>query len=556
MGTLADIVIKNATYVDVLSGEIRQGDIAIADGTIIGIGEFEGKANIDASGLTVIPGLIDAHIHLESSMVAPAEFAKAVLPHGTTAVATDPHEIANVMGFDGIEYLLEATENLPVDVFFELPSCIPATPHEENGCDFDYNEAVYFYDNPRFVGLGEMMNYPGVIAREEDILKRIEAARTRGLAVDGHAPGLSGAALKAYVAAGIRSDHECTTAEEAQEKIDAGMSIMIREGTAAHNLDALLPILTAENADAIMFCSDDKHPSDLLHKGHIDTLCRRAIAAGVDPVLAVKAATINAARYFKLEKRGAIALGYKADLVILDSLENFNVRIVIKNGKIAFDDQGLRPFDAPTVKEEIRKAAHRTFDLPSLTPRSFSLEGETAVLGVVPGELATKRCGYASKIDPENDILKIAVVERHRNTGHIGVGFICGYGLKGGAIATSIAHDAHNLIIVGTNEEDMALAGNFIAENEGGIAVVRNGKALASVSLPIAGLMSEEPLETVNEKLERAKAAAFSLGVSKKIDPFMTLSFMSLTVIPELRITTKGMFDVATQQFCPVRKEN
>ena len=552
MSAHANLVIKNASYVDVEAGEIRQGDIAIADGVILSIGNFNGGADaeIDAAGCVVIPGLIDAHIHLESSMVAPAEFARAVLPHGTCAVATDPHEIANVMGFAGIEYMLQATESLPIDVFFELSSCVPATPYEENGCDFDYDAAQRFYNNPRFVGLGEMMNYPAVVASDEEILKRIEAARSRDLAVDGHAPGLSGEALAAYVAAGVQSDHECTTPQEAQEKIDAGMSIMIREGTAAHNLDALLPIIKPENASKVMFCCDDKHPNDLLFKGHIDTICRRAIAAGADPMLVVRAATLNAARYFKLGKRGDIKPGYKADLVILDSLAGFNVLAVVKNGEVAFDGELRISVAAPAIDDALRTAAHNTFHLAKLTPEDFATGGDTAVLGVVPGELITKNCGRASGVCVDSGILKIAVVERHRNTGHIGVGFIHGYGLKTGAVATSIAHDAHNLIVVGASEQDIALAANAVAESRGGIAVVANDEVKVQVELPMAGLMSDRSLEETNQALEQAKAAAFALGVNEGIDPFMTLSFMSLTVIPELRITTQGMFDAVEQRFC------
>lgn len=543
--------IKDSSYLDTATGEVRRGDIAIEDGAIVGIGEYEGETELDAAGRIAIPGLIDAHIHLESAMVSPAEFARAVVRHGTTAVACDPHEIANVMGERGIEYMLAAAEGLPIDVFFELPSCVPATPYEENGCDFGYAHAQRFYDDPRFVGLGEMMNYPAVVVGNAEVMARIDAARRRGLAVDGHAPGLSGAALSAYVAAGVGSDHECTTADEAREKIAAGMSIMIREGTAARNLDALLPLIAPENASRIMFCCDDKHPNDLLSGGHIDAICRRAIAAGADPALVVRAATLNAARYFKLERRGAIAPGYKADMAILDNLRDFNVLACVKDGRIVCDRGSMADFKAPEIPQPLRDAAHDTFRLAApLTPRDFAVEGSAAVLGVVPGELITRDCGRASSVDAAHDILKIAVVERHRGTGHIGVGFISGFGLSHGAVATSIAHDAHNLIIVGANDEDMACAGNLVAESKGGIAVVDAGRALASVELAVAGLMSDDPLEEVNRQLEHAKAAAFELGVNRGIDPFMTLSFMSLTVIPELRITTRGMFDVRTQSFC------
>ena len=538
----ADLVLKNAKYLNVFSNEFLCGDIAVANGLIAGVGKYDGKTEIDVSGKLVLPGFIDAHIHLESSMVTPAEFAKAVVAHGTTTVITDPHEITNVMGIDGVEYMIQASQNLPIDVHFMMPSCVPATEIDESGAELDCKDIDLYLDNKKVLGLAEMMNYVGVINGDKNVLSKIVTSQAHHKKIDGHAPELSGNDLNAYIAAGVYSDHECSTFENALEKLRKGQFIMIREGTAAHNLKALMPLLTQQYYSRCMFATDDKHPSDLLYGGHIDYIVKQALKNGADPIVALKTATHHAARYFLLNNKGAIASGYLADIVVVDNLEDFNVETVFKRGKLVFDGE-VKDFSAPTVDEKLAEKCFDTFHLDSVTPSSFKVDGKLGLIGLVGGELLTRNLGTADKIDVENDILKIACIERHKGTNHIGVGYVKGYSLKSGAVATSVAHDSHNIITVGCNDDDIAVAVNAIKDSKGGIAVVENGKIKALLELPIAGLMSDDPLTTVNEKLENAKLSAYELGADKSIDPFMTLSFLSLPVIPSLRITTKGVFD-------------
>ena len=538
----ADLVLKNAKYLNVFSNEFLCGDIAVANGLIAGVGKYDGKTEIDVSGKLVLPGFIDAHIHLESSMVTPAEFAKAVVAHGTTTVITDPHEITNVMGIDGVEYMIQASQNLPIDVHFMMPSCVPATEIDESGAELDCKDIDLYLDNKKVLGLAEMMNYVGVINGDKNVLSKIVTSQAHHKKIDGHAPELSGNDLNAYIAAGVYSDHECSTFENALEKLRKGQFIMIREGTAAHNLKALMPLLTQQYYSRCMFATDDKHPSDLLYGGHIDYIVKQALKNGADPIVALKTATHHAARYFLLNNKGAIASGYLADIVVVDNLEDFNVETVFKCGKLVFDGE-VKDFSAPTVDEKLAEKCFDTFHLDSVTPSSFKVDGKLGLIGLVGGELLTHNLGTADKIDVENDILKIACIERHKGTNHIGVGYVKGYSLKSGAVATSVAHDSHNIITVGCNDDDIAVAVNAIKDSKGGIAVVENGKIKALLELPIAGLMSDEPLTTVNKKLENAKSSAYELGADKSIDPFMTLSFLSLPVIPSLRITTKGVFD-------------
>ena len=538
----ADLVLKNAKYLNVFSNEFLCGDIAVANGLIAGVGKYDGKTEIDVSGKLVLPGFIDAHIHLESSMVTPAEFAKAVVAHGTTTVITDPHEITNVMGIDGVEYMIQASQNLPIDVHFMMPSCVPATEIDESGAELDCKDIDLYLDNKKVLGLAEMMNYVGVINGDKNVLSKIVTSQAHHKKIDGHAPELSGNDLNAYIAAGVYSDHECSTFENALEKLRKGQFIMIREGTAAHNLKALMPLLTQQYYSRCMFATDDKHPSDLLYGGHIDYIVKQALKNGADPIVALKTATHHAARYFLLNNKGAIASGYLADIVVVNNLEDFNVEMVFKRGKLVFDGE-VKDFSAPTVDEKLAEKCFDTFHLESVTPSSFKVDGKLGLIGLVGGELLTRNLGTADKVDVENDILKIACIERHKGTNHIGVGYVKGYSLKSGAVATSVAHDSHNIITVGCNDDDIAVAVNAIKDSKGGIAVVENGKIKALLELPIAGLMSDEPLTTVNEKLENAKLSAYELGADKSIDPFMTLSFLSLPVIPSLRITTKGVFD-------------
>ncbi len=539
----AELVFKNATYLNVFSNDFCHGDIAVSGGLIAGVGRYSGAVEVDVSGKFICPGFIDAHIHLESSMVDPAEFARAVVRHGTTTVITDPHEIANVCGVQGIEYMLQATKGLPVDVQVMLPSCVPATPMDESGAVLDFESIDELYDHSRVLGLAEMMNYVGVINGDPAVVSKILASQAHHKKIDGHAPDLSGADLNAYIAAGVYSDHECSSYKNALEKLQLGQFIMIREGTAARNLRALLPLLNHQYYSRCMFATDDKHPNDLLEGGHIDHIIKEAIACGVDPVIAIKAASHNAARYFLMNNKGAIAPGYLADIVVFDNFRDFGIQQVYKKGRLVFADGEVQPFDVPAVDEALAAAVRDTFHLPPVTAASFAL-ADAPLIGLVPGEILSHNLGRAFGADPAADILKLAVAERHHATGHIGLCYIKGYGLKKGAVATSVAHDSHNIIAVGATDEDMAFAVNRIAELKGGIVVVEGGQILAEVPLPIAGLLADAPLEEVNAQLEAAKAAAHMLGVVSNIDPFMTLSFMSLPVIPTLRLTTRGAFDV------------
>ena len=546
----ADLVLKNATYVNVFSGELDKQDIAVAEGLIVGLGSYEGLTEVDMTGKVVCPGFIDAHIHLESSLVSPAEFARAVIPHGTTTVITDPHEITNVMGTDGIDYMLAATEDLPVDVRFMIPSCVPASPLDESGANLDYRDVDSFFDHPRVQGLAEMMNFPGILAADSSTVAKIVASQAHHKKIDGHAPGLRGKDLNAYISAGVYSDHECADLEDAMAKLRLGQFIMIREGTAARNLEALIELVKSEKLfDRCMFCTDDKHPSDLLEKGHIDYICRRAVALGADPIQTVQVACLHAARYFLLNNRGAIAPGYLADFAIVEDLKDFHVVTVYKKGKLVYDQGQVTDFPLPHIPDHLDRLAHDTVHLDALDAKDFANTRRKGVIGMIPGQIITEDRGYAEAVDLENDILKMAVVERHKHTRHIGIGYLNGYGLKRGAVATSVAHDSHNIICLGASDEDMAFAVNRIAENHGGIVVVEDGRVLAELPLEIAGLMSSKPLRSVNDLLEKAKDAAYTLGVSKQIDPFMTLSFMSLPVIPTLRLTTRGVVDVLTQQY-------
>ena len=527
----ADLVLKNATFVNVFSNELSTMDIAVAEGLIVGMGSYQGRSEVDCTGKIVLPGFLDAHIHLESSLVSPTEFVKAVLPHGTTTVVTDPHEIANVMGTDGIEYMLQAT------------------PLDESGAILDYRAIDSFYDHPRVQGLAEMMNFVGAINGDEQTVEKIVAAQAHHKKIDGHAPDLQGNDLNAYIAAGVYSDHECHDVKDAIAKLERGQFIMIREGTAARNLEALMPLLTGKYADRCMFCTDDKHPNDLLEKGHIDYIVKKAISLGADPITAVKVACHNAARYFLLNNRGGISPGYLADFVIIDNFQNFNIEQVYKKGVLMVDHGEIQDFPSPEIEPYLVERAHKTFHVAALTAEDFAEKRPRGIIGMVDGEITTVDAGYSDRIDVEYDVLKIAVVERHKNTHHIGIGYIQGYGLKSGAVATSISHDSHNIIVVGTKETDMAAAVNRVVELNGGIVVWDGGRPVAEVPLAIAGIMSDEPLVTVNEKLETAKDAAHKLGVNPGIDPFMTLSFMALPVIPSLRITTRGVFDVTTQSY-------
>ena len=544
----ADLVLKNADYVNVFSGRICHGDIAVANGLVVGMDDhYEGAEEIDVSGMIVAPGFIDAHIHLESSLVAPASFARAVVPHGTTTVITDPHEIANVCGAAGIEYMLGATENLPVDVHFMLPSCVPATPLEENGAALSWRDINAYFDHPRVLGLAEMMNYPGVLMGDRSTIEKIVVSQAHHKKIDGHAPGLAGKALNAYMSAGVYSDHECDTFENALEKLEKGQFIMIREGTAAQNLEALMPLLTPAYAHRCMFATDDKHPGDLLEKGHIDYIVRKAIQLGADPILAIKVASHYAARYFLLNNKGAIAPGYLADFVVLDNLQDVNVRMVFKRGKCTWNG-GDTVCAEPAVEPDVLAAVTGTVHMEPLTAAQLAL-GDAPLIGLVAGQIVTENLGRADHADPAQDIVKLTVCERHHRTGHVASCYVKGYGLKRGAVATSVAHDSHNIIACGVNDADMVTAVNRLRDIGGGMVVVEDGCVIAELALPIAGLVTPAPLAEVNAALEKCKQAAVERGTQPGIDPFMTLSFASLPVIPTLRLTTRGVIDAATQTF-------
>ena len=555
----ADLVLKNARVVNVFTKEIEEGDVAICDGFVAGIGQYQGEKEIDLQGKIVCPGFIDGHIHIESSMISPVEFAKAVVPHGTTAVITDPHEIANVAGTDGISFMIDSSRDLPVDIFFMLPSCVPATPLDESGDVLGADKLEPFYNEERVLGLAELMNSFGTVRGDEEIIAKIKGAMAHGKDIDGHAPGLSGKDLNSYVAAGVMSDHECSTAEEAIEKLKRGQWIMIRQGTAARNLNTLLPLFEDKYCDRCLLVTDDKHPGELISQGHIDHIVREAIKAGKDPLNAIKMASFNAATYFGLKDRGAVAPGYRADLIVVSDLKELKIEKVFKSGGLTAEDGELRAEikDADIDKARYDRVFH-SFNLKEVTPEDLVIK-ETGtkkrLIKVVPGEILTDEVivdSSSPEAEPDKDICKIAVIERHHDTGHIGLGFITGYGLQKGAIASSVAHDSHNLIVVGTNDEDMALAANAVRDNEGGLAVVCDGKVMSTLALPLGGLMCEKDAAYVEGILDEMKAQARELGVAEGIDPFMTLAFTALPVIPKLRIITKGVVDVNTQSYAPV----
>ncbi|MEG0823821.1 MAG: adenine deaminase [Erysipelotrichaceae bacterium] len=548
-----ELVLKNANVLNVFTNEIVHGDIAIQSSKIIGIGEYTSSNEIDLNDQYVIPGLIDGHIHIESSMVSVAEFEKAVLPHGTTCVITDPHEIANVAGIEGIKYMMEEASKLELQVKFTLPSCVPATSLDETGAKLNAKDLEQFYADENVVGLAEMMNSYGTILGDKEILEKIGTAKKYHKVVDGHAPMLVGEELNAYICAGVQSDHECATIEEAKEKLAKGQWIMIREGTAAHNLEALMPLFQYPYNQRSMLVSDDKHPQELIHKRHIDYIIREAIKRGADPIEAIKMATINPATYFKLEGQGAIAPGYQADLVVVDNLKTMNVSSVYIKGKRI--ENKTKETEDITSNERVMKS----FRMEKVTKEEIKLENivgsKMRVIELIPNELLTNEViveakdieGYAFGVNPKEDILKAVVFERHNNTHHIGIGFIKGYGLKDGAVGTSVAHDSHNLLVVGTNDEDIVNVANAIIKAQGGLAISVNSKITSILELPIAGLMSNKTLTQVENKLEQMKEELYNLGVSKKIDPFMSLSFISLPVIPTLRLNTLGLIETQSQ---------
>ena len=544
----ADLVIKNAQLVNVLSEELYNTDIAVTNGIIAGIGKgYNGKEEIDVNGAYVSPSFIDGHVHLESSMLMPSEFAKLVVPSGTTTVVADPHEISNVMGLQGISFMREASKRLPLDVYMTLPSCVPATNLETSGVDLNSYDLALLIDAPWVLGIAEMMNFPGVIGCDSSVLSKIQLGLEKHKCIDGHAPHLSGKNLCAYVASGIRSDHECTACEEAIEKLRLGMYLMIREATGARDLEALIPVLKQYNTRKCMFVTDDRHPKHLAK--HISRMVKKAVANGIDPIKAIQMASLNTAEYFKLSNLGAIAPGYKADMLVLKNLVDFEPEMVFKNGKLTAQN-GKMLIDTDVLKTPPLRGS---VNIKYLYHKDLQIKAKTdtvKVINVIPKQLITARTDEKIKVvnnlampDVENDILKIAVIERHKATGNIGLGFVKGFGLKSGAIASTVAHDSHNMIVIGTNDEDMYYAAVELVKSQGGKIIVENSQTLAHLKLPVAGLMSDKTAEEVQKNIKELEQAAQKIGC-KIEDPFMSMAFLSLSVIPELKITDKGLIDV------------
>ncbi|MCP4550246.1 MAG: adenine deaminase [bacterium] len=554
----ADFVLKGGRLLNVFSGMVETLQVAVVDGVVAGLGEsFETAEVFDLDGAFIAPAFMDAHIHLESAMVTPDQFAKVATPRGTGTLFADPHEIANVLGVDGVRYLLRACEQLPLSVFMMAPSCVPATHLESSGASLSVAEIEELLKEPRVLGLAEMMNYPGVVFRDSEVLARLTAAE--GRPVDGHAPGLKGRDLQAYAAAGIGSDHECVTADDARARLAQGMYVMAREGSSARNLETLMSALTPENSAHWLLCTDDKTPADLLATGHVDHLIRRAVRAGVPPMIALRMATLNAARYFGLHDRGALLPGRRADIVVFDSFDDLRVShvwhggdLVAEGGRLLREPETVSP---PPARLRVANLPQRPFALPD--PGGELIR----VIGVRPDQLLTTseelppaRDGGELISDCERDILKLAVVERHHGTGHVGLGFIRGFGLRKGALATTVAHDSHNVILVGADDKSLAFALRSIIEMGGGKLVVEDERVLAALPLPVAGLMSPSPIEETASRHDDLVAAARTLGCGLP-EPFMTLSFMALPVIPHLKLTDLGLVDVAAFGFVPLAVE-
>lgn len=550
----ADLVVKGGKVLNVFTGEIIQGDVAVVDGYIAGIGQYEGKREVNALGQFISPTFIDGHVHIESSMVSPLEFAKVQVKNGVTAVIADPHEIANVCGTEGIQYMIEHTEGLPFDVYFMLPSCVPATQYEEAGAVLNSEDLSPFYERPRVLGLAEVMNYQAVFEGETSMLEKLLDAQQKNKLIDGHAAGLNEKAIDMYMSAGIRTDHECTTMEEAKDRLEKGMYLMIREGTVAKDLRQIIGVVNDWNSRRCLFVTDDRHLDDVILEGSINNSVRLAIAEGVPVMTAYQMATLNAAECFRLKEQGAIAPGYKADFLLLDSLEEVSIHSVYKNGNCIMSEgfvQGF-PEEYPYVLAE---KLTNTVSLGTITPDDLEIriKGEKAnIIGIIPNSLLTKRLVEKTNRTEEGvfipdssmDHLKIALIERHNATGKIGLGIVKGLGLQSGALATTVAHDSHNLIVAGTNDEDILMAIQELEKSQGGLVIVSGGEVRAKLALPIAGLMSNESADFVYEQLRKMNQVLADLGVSQDYNPFLTLSFLALPVIPALKITTEGLFDV------------
>lgn len=555
----ADLVVKNCKVVDVHGGTILEGDVAVADGVIAGVGAYEGAEEYDAGGRYLSPGFTDSHIHIESSYVSPEEIGRLLVPCGATTIVADPHEIVNVCGLDGLDYMMRAAERTVLDIKFMIPSCVPATPFEHAGAVIDAPAMAGRIGDPRILGLGEFMNYPGVIGAQDEILDKLQVAHGAGKLIDGHSPAVAGLGLNAYVAAGIHTDHECSTVEEMRDRISRGMYVLLRQGSACHNLQDLLKAVTPANVRRCLLCSDDRQPKTIFERGHLDDHLRICVASGIDPIEAIRMASLNAAECFRLHDRGAVAPGLRADLVLLDDLAGFKVRAVFIGGKLVAEDGTY----LPPVERCDTSAVQGCFHVKDFSAGRLRMplaSDRVHVIDILPGGVVTgkgvaevRRDAQGAYLhDPASDVVKVAVVERHQATGNVALGLLRGYGIRGGAIALSIAHDSHNIIVVGDNDPDMAFAVETLIGQGGGMVLAREGRALEAIPLPIGGLMSDRDGAWVERQLTRFHAAAHErLHVNPGVDPVMTLCFMSLAVIPELKLTDMGLFDVTTFSFIP-----
>ena len=551
-------LLKNGTILNVFTDTLEKSNVLIEDTKIIGVGDYgddEADKVIDVTGKVLCPGFVDGHIHIESTMLTPWGLANVSLPHGTTTIFADPHEIANVCGVPGIKYMIEMSEGLPLNVNIMLPSCVPATPFDEAGAVLSAEDLEPLYDEERVYGLAEMMNYPGLIGGDPSVVAKVVSAKAKRRAVDGHAPMLRGKELDKYLSYGIGSDHECSDESEAKERIGKGQYIMVREGTAAKNLDGLFALFEEPWNHRAILCTDDRHPADLLSEGHIDNVVRRAISKGASPAVAIRMATIQPAQYFGLIGVGAIAPGFRADILVLNDLASVDIKDVFASGALVVEDKAVKPFDAPVASAELDSIVRASFHMDKVEPGFLKVDATGVktcrVIDVVPGQLLTNEAQLPvdfdngnNGIDVESDILKLAVIERHHGTGHRGVGYIRGIGLRAGAIAATVSHDSHNLIVIGTNDADMECVANYIREIGGGSAIALNGEIVASMPLPIAGLMTDKPADVIAEENEALRAKVREIGVNDNIEPFMNMAFVSLPVIPSLKMSTQGLVDV------------
>ena len=558
----ADLVIKHVNLVNVFTAEIQEDvDIAISDKWVAGIGRYEGKEEIDAKGMFAAPGFIDCHIHIESSYLSPEELGRIIVPHGGTTIVADPHEIVNVCGIKGLDYMMKAAKNTKLDIKFQIPSCVPATPFEDAGAVVTAADMAEPLTRENVLGLAEFMNYPGIISGANPDLDKIIAAKSLShKIIDGHAPGVHGKDLTAYISSGIRDDHECESLLGMEERLRQGVYVMLRQGTVCHDLSNLVKGVTKGNSRRILLCSDDRQPKTILTLGHLDNSLRMCVEAGIDPIEAIRFATLNAAECFHMEDKGAIAPGYLADIVLLENLKDFKVRKVLAKGELVANEGEY----LPEFEKEPIDAVGGSIHIGDFSKEKFKMRlssDEVWAIEILPGGVLTKKVKVKVKLDEKGefifdekeDIVKVAVVERHKDTGKVGCGFIKGYGLKTGAIALSVAHDSHNLIVVGTNDDDMEFAINSLAEQKGGIVLVAGGKVVESMPMPIGGIMSDQSGEWVMERLNRiTEASRSALKISEDVNPVMTLSFMSLCVIPENKLTDRGLFDVPSFQFIPV----